>query len=281
VPAARFVQWKAVLHSGGAINAVSVNYLPVNVAPVVDDIAVQVGARVNLAQQQPQQPQISIVFASTPPQNFPDNAGNGPLSAQRDKSAVTVRWAAHDDNGDDLLFGVYFRGEGESAWRLLKDKITDRFYSFDAALLPDGRYQLKIVASDSPSHNPGEATTGEKVSEGFLLDTTPPTISNLKADLSGTPSAHGALFHVTLDAMDSASPVAHAEYSIDAGPWQYIEPVGKLSDSREEKYDFTAPLNTEPEAAKSNSGGEHIVTVRVYDRFENVATAKTVVHGGR
>ncbi len=45
-------------------------------------------------------------------------------------------------------------------------------------------------------------------------------------------------FIVTFDAEDATSPIAHAEYSLDAGPWQYIDPVGKLSDSKHEHYEF-------------------------------------------
>ena len=44
--------------------------------------------------------------------------------AQKDKTAMTVRWMAHDDNGDDLMFAVWYRGVGEANWRLLKDKIS-------------------------------------------------------------------------------------------------------------------------------------------------------------
>jgi len=75
-------------------------------------------------------------------------------------------------------------------------------------------------------------------------------------------------------AEDAASPIAHAEYAIDAGTWQYIDPVGKLSDSKREHYDFQIP-------AKSLEGksGEHLITVRVYDRHENVGLAKSVVTG--
>ena len=48
----------------------------------------------------------------------------------------------------------------EQNWQLLKDNVTDRYYTFDAAQIPDGPYQIKVVASDAPSHNPGEALTG-------------------------------------------------------------------------------------------------------------------------
>ena len=48
-PAARFVQWKAVLKPGTpmpAVDSVLINYLPKNVAPVVDNVTVAVGSRV-------------------------------------------------------------------------------------------------------------------------------------------------------------------------------------------------------------------------------------------
>ena len=48
VPAARYAQWKAVLHAGStkpAVDTVTLNYLPKNVAPEIDDVSVQVGVR--------------------------------------------------------------------------------------------------------------------------------------------------------------------------------------------------------------------------------------------
>jgi hypothetical protein len=77
--------------------------------------------------------------------------------------------------------------------------------------------------------------------------------------------------HVTFDAEDAASTIAHAEYSVDAGAWQYIDPVGDLSDSKREHYDFQIPAKSLD--AKT---GEHLVIVRVYDRHENAGVAKTV-----
>jgi hypothetical protein len=40
-----YLQWKAVLVSDGEVSGVGVNYLPVNSAPVVDDLMVVPGAR--------------------------------------------------------------------------------------------------------------------------------------------------------------------------------------------------------------------------------------------
>ncbi|MGA9585652.1 MAG: hypothetical protein WBQ95_10010, partial [Terracidiphilus sp.] len=67
------------------------------------------------------------------------------------------------------------------------------------------------------------------------------------------------------------SPIAHAEYALVAGTWQYIDPVGKLSDSKREHYDFQIPAK-----ALDGKTGEHLITVRVYDRHDNIGVAKTV-----
>jgi sugar lactone lactonase YvrE len=274
-PTGRYLQWKAVLRSNGKLGSVGVNYLPVNAAPVVDDVVVVPGARWSLQSNPPQPPTVNIAFPSSQTAGASSDGGSAsPLQAAKDRTAVTVRWAAHDDNGDDLTFTLYLRGDGETVWRLLKDNPADKAYSFDAALIPDGGYQIKVVASDAPSHTPGDALTGEKVSERFEVDTTPPVVSALKvapaeADCKHSPCAKQ--FRVTLDAEDAFSPIAHAEYSLDAGPWQYIEPVGRLSDSKREHYEILIPVSAESKAS------EHLVAVRVYDRHDNVGVAKTVI----
>jgi hypothetical protein len=140
-------------------------------------------------------------------------------------------------------------------------------------LIPDGGYQIKVVASDAPSHTPGDALTGDKVSDRFEVDTTAPVIGNLAA-VAGPASCQQApcprKFHVTFDAEDAMSPISHAEYSIDAGPWQFVDPVGQISDSRHEHYDF------EVTAAQDSKAAEHLITVRAYDRHDNIGLAKTV-----
>jgi hypothetical protein len=276
----RFLQWKAELEPNGTLGSVGVNYLPVNAAPVVDELVVAPGARWTPQAPTPNQPTVNISLPSSGSGVTYDagTSSSSPLQAVKDRTAVTVRWSAHDDNGDDLIYSIYLRGDGESVWRLLKDKITEKAYSFDADLIPDGGYEVKVVASDSPSHTPGDALQGEKVSERFVVDTTPPMVTGLKAEPmpSGCTDARcsGSL-HVTFDSSDSASPIAHAEFSLDAGPWQFVAPVGMISDSKQEKYDFSIPL--ESGGAKT---AEHLITVRVYDRYDNVGAAKTVVPAG-
>jgi sugar lactone lactonase YvrE len=297
VPPARFVQWKAVLHTGNSagnstprLDDVLLNYLPKNVAPEIDEIIVQPGYR----------------YQPTPHVTGGEPAGQGqglgqarfdsPPPAVRDRDSIGIRWSAHDDNDDQLIYAVYYRGDSESRWLLLKDDVSDRYYSFDASLLPDGGYIVKVIASDAPSHSPGEALYAERVSARFEVDSTSPVIENLAATIEQKTveekiaeekhveqkHAQGKEIHVRFRASDSFSPIKRAEYSLDGGDWQFVEPVGQLSDSKTEDYDFRAAV-PQPEAPpplmENNTANDHVVVVRVYDRFDNLATAKTVIRG--
>ncbi len=270
VPPARFVQWKSVLHSGGAtarVDSVLVYYLPKNVAPEIDDITVQPGYRY--------QPIPHVT--GTEPQNPGQPRFDPPPPSVRDRDSIGVRWAAHDDNDDQLTYAVYYRGDGESRWLLLKNDLSDRFDSFDASLLPDGGYTFRVVASDADSHSPGEALWAERESARFEVDTTPPAVENLTATLEGKQ------IHVHFRANDSFSPIKRAEYSLDGGDWEFVEPAGQLSDSKTEDYDFRLPVpppDATPTAAGSQPlSNDHVVVVRAYDRFDNLATAKVLIRG--
>ncbi len=179
-PSGRFLQWKAVL-APAANSAASASTICPSTPPRRLTISLLHPAHASI-RRTPAIPQqtINISFPSAnQPFVVPADTGstNTPLPAVKDRTAVTVRWAAHDENGDDLIYSLYLRGDGEHDWQLLKDNITDKAYSFDAALIPDGGYRVKVVASDSPSHTPGEALTGDKESDRFEIDTTPPVVT--------------------------------------------------------------------------------------------------------
>ena len=280
IPPARFVQWKSVLHAGNPaprVDSVLLNYLPKNVAPEIDEITVQPGYRY--------QP-ISHVTGSEPPgQGQGQPRFDPPPPAVRDRDSIGIRWSAHDDNDDQLVYTVYYRGDGESRWLLLKNNLSDRYYSFDASLLPDGGYTVKVVASDAPSHSPGEALYAERVGTRFEVDTTAPVIDNLSATLDVSQSGKqidSKQIHVQFRTSDSFSPIKRAEYSLDGGDWQFVEPVGQLSDSKSEDYDFRVAvpqLEAAPTLMAGNTANDHVVVVRAYDRFDNLATAKTAIRG--
>ncbi|HXX20694.1 MAG TPA: hypothetical protein VEJ46_14925 [Candidatus Acidoferrum sp.] len=281
-PAARFAQWKAVFLNGSAdggsapsVSWVSLAYLPKNVAPVIDDIAIQdPGIRAVGFSSQPGGPGNATPVPLRSPRS---PAGSPPLAMMsaeapgvgskndvppqgfEQKGYQSVLWSAHDDNDDDLVFAIYYRGEGEQNWRLLKDKLTQRFYAWDTSTMPDGAYYLKIVASDSPSNPADQALWDERTSERWQVANTPPHIENLRA-------GHGELStKASFDAVSASGPVARAQYSLDSGDWQTIFPTGLLSDAPKESYFMELP---------GLAVGEHTLAVQVADSFGNTATAK-------
>ena len=210
IPSARFAQWKAVIHGGqpgDGVDWASLAYLPHNVAPVIDGIALQEpGVRANattlLSSGQPANVNLKmppaqnnsaviITQSGTPPRFEP------PPQGIQQKGYASVLWSAHDDNDDDLRYAVYYRGENEEDWKLLKDKLEQKFYSWDTTSFADGAYYLKIVATDSPSNAPATALTAERISERFEVDNTPPVIEHLEATNNeargGSPSATGII----------------------------------------------------------------------------------------
>jgi outer membrane protein assembly factor BamB len=275
-PSARFVQWKAVIHDGRAgdgIEWVSLAYLPRNVAPVIDGITLQEPGIRAQSQSSGGVAQPTVVTLKQPPSPNTTGViitqGSGPARFELppqgtlQKGYQSVLWSAHDDNDDELRYAVYFRGESEREWKLLKDNLEQKFYSWDTSTLPDGAYYLKIVATDAPSNPPIAALKTERESERFEVDNTPPVIEGLKV---GPPSGkmsggHPAYF----TARDASTAIERAQYSLDGGEWILLAPDEAVSDALVEHYNLGLP---------PLPPGEHTLAVRAYDRFENLGSAK-------
>jgi len=275
-PSARFVQWKAVIHDGrpgDGFDWVSLAYLPRNVAPIIDGIALQdpgvraqsmmgmsSGQPTTVMLRMPPSPNTSgmvITQSSTPPRF------EQPPQGTLQKGYQSVVWTAHDENDDEMRYAVYFRGEHEHEWKLLKENLEQKFYSWDTTALPDGAYYLKVVATDAGSNPPALALKTERESERFEVDNTPPVVEDIKvAPASGKMiGGHSASFA----ARDATSAIERAQYSLDGGDWVLVAPSTGISDALLEHYDIGLP---------SLTPGEHTIAVRVYDRFENVGTGK-------
>lgn len=270
-PSSRFMQFRAVLHSGlpaATVEYVRINYLQENVAPQVDDVSVQVGQKFNTTPRT-----ISDAIAA----NAAIASGNSARfeaqpSTIKDRNSVAIRWNAHDDNDDLLSYTVYYRGEGETRWQILKDDLADKFYSFESNLLPDGAYTFMVVASDAPAHSPGLGlrSTGRQSSRSEV-DNTPPVISAL----TGT-DENGKL-RIRFSANDTMSIIKRAEFSVDAGEFSFVAPKGELADSKNATFDFLADPPKVDAASAAGISDEHVVSIRIYDRADNMATAKVVV----
>lgn len=182
--------------------------------------------------------------------------------------AKQISWKADDPDGDHLVYRVYVRRVGEESWTRLHERESwgRPDFTWLTESFPDGSYQVKVVASDSPDNPPAAdggagALEAERIAGPFLVDNHPPTVELKVADGK-----------VTGTAVDSASAIARLEFSVDGSPWKQVAPADGVLDSREES--FLLPL---PEL----KAGRHVVSVRALDEAGNTGAASVDVDGAR
>jgi hypothetical protein len=259
-PRARFVQWRATLRSSGTASQTwmedaSLAYLPRNVAPeVVSITSLPIG--VGLQQTAQLQVDPNVESSGLDPSLFGAVAQVPPRRIFQ-RGARSFQWQAEDRNGDTLEYSIYYRPLNETTFRLLKDKLHDNFYTIDGATLADGRYVIKIVASDAPDNPAGQALMGERLGEPVDIDNTPPTLR--AAPAASTGNSNRVVFEVD----DVTGKIKKGDFSIDGSPWTPLFPEDGIADSGHERYSVDLP---------ALAAGEHTVSLRAFDGSGNVGT---------
>ena len=264
-PRARFIQWRATLRGGGPgaaawMEDATLAYLPRNVAPEVLSI---ISLPFGIGLQQGAQIQVdpNIESSGLDPSLFGAVVQVPPRRIFQ-RGARSFQWQAEDRNGDTLEYAIYYRALNETTFRLLKDKLRDNFYTIDGATLADGRYIIKITASDAPENAAGEALSGERLSEPVDIDNTPPVV-HVAAGQAGNGAAA-----IGFDVDDATGKIKRADFSVDGGPWIPLFPDDGIADSGHERYSVSL---------RALASGEHTVSLRAFDSSGNVGTLSMTV----
>jgi hypothetical protein len=266
-PRARYLQWRAVLTGSKAdtplLTSVTAAYLPRNIRPEVVSITINPPGTVFQRPFPTGDPEIAGFDGDTPDRrNAPlqGNPTNGPSVGRRayQKGLLTFTWRAQDENRDELVYDVFYRREGETAWKPLKEKLSDEIVVWDTTSVPNGRYIVRVVASDSPSNSPQTALTGALESTTFDIDNTPPVITVTNVN------RQAGRLTIAFEVRDDNSAVQKAEYSLDGDRWQTIYPKDGIPDSRVEQFELVLDGALET----------HGVIIRATDTLNNVASAR-------
>jgi hypothetical protein len=270
-PNARYIQWKVEMTgtdgNSPLLNSVTLAYLPQNSPPVIKAINVitQAIASTQAARTAATAPPAAYSVTVTDSGDAAPATSTGTPTQTLPRAAtqqITLTWQAEDPDGDRLVYAVYFRGEDEVQWKLLKSASHDNSLTFDADVLADGKYFFRVTASDKESNSPAAARETQLVSAPVMIDNTPPSIA------VGAKSYAGGKAHIEFDASDAASPLRRCEYSLDAQAWVPVEAADGVIDSLREK--FVLELTALPP-------GEHLVVIRVADSANNTGTSKVVL----
>jgi hypothetical protein len=267
-PNARYIQWRAEFSGGAAstpsLDSVTIAYLPQNTPPNVRSINVSaVSGSTKSGPSAAAAATASYAITVTDSGDAPVTAGTPSQTLSRiPGQQVQIYWQADDPDNDRLIYSLYFRGEDETRWKLIRANMTENTYLLDADVFADGRYYFRVVASDSPSNPANLAREAELVSSPILIDSTPPVVT------AGAARRNGAVVEIDVDAEDRGSVLRRCEYSLDAGPWMPVEAADGVTDSARERFLIRAD---------KVSPGEHLIVVRVYDAAGNAGLTKVVV----
>jgi hypothetical protein len=171
-----------------------------------------------------------------------------------------ISFKAKDDNEDVLIYKIDFRKIGREKWiELEKDLETDSF-EWDGRTAEDGRYEIRVTASDERSNTTATKLTGSRITEPVVVDNTGPVIKKYSIE-SGRKSAV-----LKLQVSDQLSAIGEVDYTIDSNAgWISAVPDDFVYDTTDE--DFTIGI-------EQLDAGEHIIAVKASDDVGNT-TYKT------
>jgi hypothetical protein len=265
MPATRYAQFRLRLAStrGGAtpaVEGVEVHWADRNLAPVWEGVDVMPPGLVITRTAPPDDIGIERVPLETqkliPAMGY---AGSEKRSFRRGAQAFVFK--VNDPNGDQLQFGIRLLPESgapivlEKAWK-------ERFFTFDGLVVPDGKYRLEVTASDAPSQPFNGALAATWRTAPFMVDHTPPAITDLTA------TSEGDGVRIRFSARDAVSIVKEAAVSADGDSWLEIAPETRVFDTKEASFDVLVPRDR-------IKGGR--VLVRVADLCNNEQTASAAI----
>lgn len=262
VPAGRYLQWRLTLEGGNPrLESIEVARRGINLPPRITDL--RVGPQGRDFQEGGMTPRAEPVT-----QNLPGGVRvEYSVGSKSDGDAVhglpawarglrSVQWKGADPNGDDLTYRAEVRADGAASWIEIGKDLTTTAFTWDASSMPDGRYRVRITASDSTANALGEGRATTAVSEPFTVDNTPPEVTALQARADGP----DIVFEAT--ASDAMGPLSSVEVFLDDGDPQSVAPDDGILDGR--RANVHGRL-------RNVGAGEHSVSVRAVDYSGNTA----------
>ncbi len=182
-----------------------------------------------------------------------------------------IKYTAEDGNGDTLIYKIDFRKLGRQVWIELAKNVEQPSYEWDGRTVEDGRYEIRVTASDERSNSTEAKLTASRVSEPVVVDNTGPAIEILSVGgetaLATPVEIRGDKADIKLAAVDQFSAIGEVNYTVDSNTeWKAAVPQDLVYDTTEEQ--ITIGL-------EELKAGEHVVSIRARDSVGNT-TYKTV-----
>jgi hypothetical protein len=198
-----------------------------------------------------------VAVASTVPNLAPkvESVSVDRIEAAGKKGLFKIGYKARDDNGDKLIYRIDFRKLGRTNWIELKDEVESETVEWDGKTVEDGRYEIRVTASDERSNTPASKLSGTRVSDPVVVDNTAPDIEQHQVDVGGKAAT------LMLQVADELSAIGKVEYTVDShAEWKGAIPDDLVYDTKQESFKIIAE-DLEP--------GEHVIAVKISDHVGN------------
>jgi hypothetical protein len=211
-----------------------------------------------------------IAVACTVPNQAPrvESVAVSPLKSTAKHGVFKISYVTKDDNNDKLIYTIDFRKLGRTNWIQIKDDLEASSFEWDGKTVEDGRYEIRVTASDERSNTTSTKLTGRRISEPVVVDNTGPVVKSMK--LASSLKDDGKYRVLGIEVADELSAIKKLEYTIDSNDdWIGTVPDDLVYDTTEEN--FTIRINAEEDLPK----GDHVITIKVSDSVGNT-TYKTL-----
>jgi len=198
-----------------------------------------------------------IAVASTVPNLAPkvDSVTVSRLTEQGKSGIFKIAYKTTDDNGDKLIYKIDFRKITRAAWLELEDDIEAEFFEWDSKTVEDGRYEIRITASDERSNSTTTALTGTRITEPVVVDNTAPAVTDYSIVSSGKTVT------LKLAVSDKLSAIGKLDYTVDSNAeWKATVPDDLVYDTTDEEFTIVV---------EELDAGEHIIAIRLSDDVGN------------
>ncbi|MBN1795411.1 MAG: hypothetical protein JW804_01945 [Sedimentisphaerales bacterium] len=186
-----------------------------------------------------------------------------------------IKYQALDDNSDTLIYTIDFRKINRDTWIELAEKIDKPSYEWDSRTVEDGRYEIRVTASDEKSNSAHTKLTGARVSDPVVADNTGPLIDILSiageeySALAEPIRISGKQTVIKLSVIDKYSVVSNLDYTIDSNEdYKAAVPDDLVFDTTKEN--FKIKLD-------DLKAGRHIIALRAKDDVGNTTYRSTEI----
>lgn len=247
--------WSAGMLKDGKITSPSARYLQIRARWSKDPKAVLHEVKVSFITDNARALVKSVTASSDSANTGGDSvpkSGDMPSSAS---TKVNLSWSVENPDNDTIRYRLFYKQVGTDTWLSMlepNEEHTSTSYSWDTDGLPEGRYLVRVDATDELSNPPDKVTKHSNTSRAIIVDNTAPLLSNVVLNgnrLQGT-------------ATDQVGPIAGLEFAlVGKKTWYPIYPKDNVFDDKEETFDV--------DVAKHVPSGPHLVVVRAYDQAGN------------